>query len=107
MKNVWIIGLHHLPKIYKISYKYTQTNNLHRLYIYDCAKLNNRYCLYNYHTKINKEMIQYINILKITQWYKRIKFLHSNRYKTLWKIAEYYTSKKYSPENVLKYLCLD
>jgi hypothetical protein len=26
---------------------------------------------------------------------------------TLWKIAEYYTKKKYSPENILKYIKLD
>jgi hypothetical protein len=26
---------------------------------------------------------------------------------TLWKIAEYYTARKYSPENVLLYISLD
>lgn len=29
------------------------------------------------------------------------------RLPTLWKIAEYYTKKKYSPENILKYINLE
>ena len=42
----------------------------------------------------------YIN--KIIKWYK-----HHKKIKILWKIAEYYTKKKYSPENIIKYINLD
>ncbi len=46
-------------------------------------------------------------IIRIQQWMKRIIYLKSNRFKVLWKIAEYYIAKKYSPINALKYIDLD
>jgi hypothetical protein len=36
---------------------------------------------------------------KIWNWYKK-----SKKTKILWKIAEYYTQKKYSPDNIMKYI---
>ncbi len=51
-----------------------------------------------------KETIQYKTkqINKIISWYKNIK-----RFVILWKIAEYYTAKKYQPTNALKYINLN
>lgn len=40
--------------------------------------------------------------IKIFNCYKKYK-----KNKILWKIAEYYTKKKYSPENILKYINLN
>jgi hypothetical protein len=48
--------------------------------------------------KLNQ--IYYVN--QIIKWYK-----HHKKMKILWKIAEYYTKKKYSPENILKHIDLD
>lgn len=48
--------------------------------------------------KINS--IYYVN--KIGNWYK-----YNKKNKILWKIAEYYIKKKYSPNNILKYINLD
>jgi hypothetical protein len=48
--------------------------------------------------KLNQ--IHYSN--QIIKWYK-----YHKKMKTLWKIAEYYTKKKYSPENILKHIDLD
>lgn len=39
---------------------------------------------------------------KIKRWYKNLK-----RLPVLWKIAEYYTARKYHPDNALKYIKLD
>ena len=39
---------------------------------------------------------------KIYNWYK-----YNKKNKILWKIAEYYTKIKYSPENILKYIDLN
>lgn len=49
------------------------------------------------HLKICIDCIK--KIIKIQEEWKRYK-----RMKILWKIAEYYMSKKYSPENILKYI---
>lgn len=46
-------------------------------------------------------------ITKIQKWYKRMKYLKSNRIEVLWRIAEYYSAKKYSPGNILKYVKLE
>lgn len=44
-------------------------------------------------------------IIKIQRLYKRYKW---NKIKnTLWFIAEYYTKKKYSPDDILNYITLD
>ncbi len=49
------------------------------------------------------------NIRKIMKLQKHFKNNYYLTYKmpTLWKIAEYYTSKKYAPENILNYINLD
>lgn len=45
----------------------------------------------------------YINpVLKIQRYWRLYK-----KFPTLWKISEYYTSKKYSPNNILKYIDLN
>lgn len=45
-------------------------------------------------------------IIKFQKYWKKYgKFI--NKLPTLWKIAEYYTEKKYSPENILKYINLE
>lgn len=46
---------------------------------------------------------------KIRNKLKKIiyKFRRIKQFKILWKIAEYYTAKKYSPNNILKYIKLD
>ena len=41
-------------------------------------------------------------ILRITRWYKFCK-----RQGVLWRIADYYTVRKYAPENILKYIKLE
>jgi hypothetical protein len=46
--------------------------------------------------KIKKGFIKFVNL------YKKYKWLN-----TLWKIAEYYTAKKYSPKNIFKYIDLE
>lgn len=49
-----------------------------------------------------EELVLINNAVLISNWYKKYK-----RIQTLWKIAEYYTSNKYSPENALKYINLE
>ena len=74
---------------------------LYRLIIRDCSYLK------NIDTYNKKEIKKYLSILCITQWYKRMKYLRSARYKILWRIADYYTARKYAPENILKYIMLE
>lgn len=45
---------------------------------------------------------KYLPIRKIQRWYVTCK-----RNKVLWRIADYYTAKKYAPENILKYIKLE
>lgn len=52
--------------------------------------------IYKEQERINNGFIKFLKL------YKKYKFKL-----TLWKIAEYYTKKKYSPENILKYINLD
>ncbi len=74
---------------------------LRAVIIWDCDKLHDI-------TSYNKQEIKYyLTIIKITKWYKRMKYLRSKRMKNLWTIAEYYTSKKYAPINALRYIDLD
>ncbi len=64
--------------------------------------------LHDYRSSINilYSIDKYLLILKITNWYKRMKFLKSNRMCVLWQIGEYYISKKYAPNNILNYVNL-
>ena len=84
--------------------KLTQIPNikgLNYLYVRDCK----------YFKDINADdklkISRYLNEYKLHNWLKRMLFLRSARYKALWRIAEHYTKKKYSPDNALKYLNLD
>jgi hypothetical protein len=45
-----------------------------------------------------------LNKIIILQKYFKLK---NKTLPILWKIAEYYTAKKYSPENIFKYINLD
>ncbi len=74
-------------------------NTLYDLTIRDCKKFNN--------INNDNKIIKYLNVLKIQQWFKRMKYLKSKRMFILWEIAEYYTIQKYKPELVLKYLNLE
>jgi hypothetical protein len=117
-----IQGLDHLnitncPKIVQIPH----IQRLKRLVIINCpniSQINQNanslirliiYCKYfnSIHTCDKEKIKQYLNIIKITSWYKRMLYLKSKRMKILWRIAEYYTAKKYSPANVFKYLDLN
>jgi len=62
-----------------------------------CRKL-----IYDKYNGIYYKKIDYCPCYKIYRWYKHRKWI-----KTLWKIAEYYMAKKYSPENILKLVNLD
>jgi len=54
---------------------------------------------------------EYIKIFyakqKVKKWIKRMLYLKSKRYKTLWKISEYYTKVKYHPDHILQYVEFD
>lgn len=39
--------------------------------------------------------------------YKEFQYVTCKRMKVLWRIADYYTARKYAPENILKYISLD
>jgi hypothetical protein len=49
--------------------------------------------------KTEDEIKKIISLQKYWKLYKNLP--------TLWEIAEYYTKKKYSPENILKYIELE
>jgi hypothetical protein len=70
-----------------------------------CELINlNDLCYDGYKTdiKIIKRQKRIKNgFIKFIKLYKKYKWL-----KTLWKIAEYYTAKKYSPDNIIKYIDL-
>ncbi len=85
------------PKLAQIPY----IQGLNKLVIANCK------CLKDIFTRNRLEIKRYLNRFKIKNWLRRMLFLKSERYKILWRIAEYYTKKKYSPENALKYLNLD
>ncbi len=74
--------------------------NLHSLEVKYSSKLR------DIQTKDKEKIRQYLCIFKITRWYKKTKD-NQKRQKILWKIAKYYTTKKYSPDNILKYITLD
>lgn len=86
------------------------------------------HCIYNKVTKIPKELIhlKFLNCIRKIDWDKswiktkeekqkivKLQRFWKKNYKfiinlpILWKIAEYYTAKKYSPENILKYIKLE
>lgn len=76
--------------------------SLQILYIYNCTHLHDRYIT------SNDKIIEFMNSsIRIKRWYKNMRYLKSDRVKTLWKIADYYTSKKYAPENALKFINLE
>lgn len=86
-----------VSSITKINYNFPK---LDRLHIKNCLNLYDVYIPSN-----RKEVKRYLQSLmsrKILNWYRKCK-----RNKVLWQIAEYYTSKKYSPENVLKFIDLE
>lgn len=67
--------------------------------ISNCLKLKDTY---QKKKKRNiKQYIQRLTAIRIINWYRKCK-----RNKVLWKIAEYYTKRKYSPENILKFINL-
>ena len=77
--------------------KLTLSNKLISLkYIYQLNNINN---YWNYINKSDKHRLAFIKLQKI--------FRLRKLFKILWKIAEYYTAKKYSPENVMKFINLD
>ena len=56
--------------------------------------------LCQYQTK--KDTPRFDLVGKIQNWYRFWK-----RQRVLWRIADYYTARKYAPENILKYLDLN
>lgn len=101
MRSLTIINITHCKKLIKLHNITYNKLYFNKLYIYNCDKLH------NINTYDKEKISKYLSILKITNWYKRMKFLKSNRFKILWKIAKYYTQIKYSPNNILNYLDLE
>ena len=77
-----------------------------------CCKCKIYYSIYKIHcckhgniSVFHSNCICYRNINKINRiqnWYRFWK-----RQPVLWRIADYYTARKYAPENILKYVSLD
>ena len=100
------------PKIKNIPY----IKGMKGLYVFNCKEVKNienskeltklfiSNCdnFYNIDTIDNKKINEYLSSICIKRWYKKYK-----HFKTLWKIAEYYTKRKYSPENILNYVYLE
>ena len=75
----------------------------------------------HYYTPVDNEINFYLNEIELKQFKKEFYKLNQIHYvsqiirwykntkknKILWKIAEYYTKKKYSPENILKHINLE
>jgi len=89
LNTLWIVNCHKL-----ITVPYIQ--DLSHLRIHNCPNLT------NINSQKKEKINQYLSILRITQWYKFWK-----RQRVLWRIANYYTARKYAPENILKYIKLD
>ncbi len=97
MENLEKLCIIDCPKLIQFMHKKPNLGNcsLISLTIKDCLHLRNIY------TDDISKMKQYITIMTITKWYK-----YNYKTKILWKIAEYFSAKKYSPKNVLKYINL-
>ncbi len=109
LKSIYVNNCHKVEKISKIDgLKDISLQNCKELkqisIIHELDSLSIQGCPYLHTIDCydRKKIKKYLSILKITQWYKDKK-----RMKALWRIAEYYTSKKYSPENVLMYVDLN
>lgn len=82
---------------YNMDRKYISIISFNRAYIH---KLNEN-SLYKFKQECY-DLYKIQSQIKIFNLYKKYK-----KNKILWKIAEYYTAKKYSPEKILKYIDLD
>ena len=117
-----IQGLNTL-EIYECSNitKILNIQGLNELYIENCNKLSEIPNIQGL-TELDISNCKYLNDIsssdkldvkryllgsEIKNWLKRMLFLRSKRFNVLWKIAEFYTIKKFSPKNVLKYITLD
>lgn len=75
----------------------------YRAEIHCCRCKENYNNVLDYHCCMHYDLTwDYCPCYKIYNWYKQCR-----RMRILWKIAEYYTQKKYSPENVLKFVNLE
>ncbi len=85
-------------KFYKLEYLFKNINNKICNYEYNrCRRRCSNEKVYNSDIKMNLILDQ---VKKLEKFFKYILF--KKKMKTLWRIAEYYTAKKYHPDNILK-----